>query len=307
MAERGKLYQALKALVPRQLRKAVRATLNRTYFASAARRALWRLAYPRKGRPHDLGAELIVSLTSYPPRFSTLHQTIACLLDQTVRPDRLILWIALDDLRVLPKRVTNLETRGLEIRTCEDLRSYKKLVPVLEAFPEAFIATADDDLYYPPDWLEELVTGADRSTIVCHRAHRLVRRADGKLAPYLDWEFDVQDQRARESSSDLVPTGVGGVFYPPHSLHPMVANRALFEALCPHGDDLWFYWCARMADTPCRKVGGRLRLIVWEGTRESALWNSNERGGNDQMLRALQAKFPLTWPVQPFLTSTDAT
>jgi hypothetical protein len=35
---------------------------------------------------------------------------------------------------------------GLEIRTCRDLRSVKKLVPALEEFPRAFIATADDDL-----------------------------------------------------------------------------------------------------------------------------------------------------------------
>jgi hypothetical protein len=223
-----------------------------------------------------------------------LHLTLACLLDQTVKADRVILWVAHDDRRLLPKRVVRLERRGLEIRNCDDLRSYKKLIPALEAFPAAFVATADDDTYYSADWLELLVDGVDASTITCHRAHRLVLDADGKLAPYLDWDFDVQDGRARARSIDLLPTGVGGVLYPPHSLHPMVTDRSLFEALCPDGDDLWFYWCARMAHTTARKVGGRMRLIDWEGTRHNALWNSNSLGGNDRMISALQAKFPLT-------------
>lgn len=252
------------------------------------------MAWPRQGRPHGLGGELIVSLTSYPPRFPTLHRTIRSLLDQTVRPDRLILWIAHVDLGLLPKRVNRLQARGLEIRTCDDLLSYKKLIPALEVFPDAFVATADDDTYYPSDWLETLVDGVDRSTITCHRAHRLVSDGNGKLAPYLDWEFDVQDDQAREPSTDLVPTGVGGILYPPHALDPIVTDRSLFQGLCPHGDDLWFYWCARMAGTPCRKVGHRMRRISWEGTQDSALWNANERGGNDRMIRALQAEFPLT-------------
>ena len=43
-----------------------------------------------------------MSLTSYPPRFGTLHLTLACLLDQSVKPDHLILWIAREDIKELP-------------------------------------------------------------------------------------------------------------------------------------------------------------------------------------------------------------
>jgi len=115
--------------------------------------ASWRLRHPRRGRAHNLGSELIVSLTSHPPRFPTLHLTLGCLLDQSFRADRVILWIAHDDMALLPAAVRKLERRGLEIRACDDIRSYKKLVPALEAFPHAFIVTADDDLELAPDWL----------------------------------------------------------------------------------------------------------------------------------------------------------
>ena len=239
------------------------------------------------GRPHGLPGELIVSLTSYPARFSTLHLTLRSLLAQSVMPDRVLLWVAHDDVAALPEEVSGLVRHGLTIRACDDIRSYKKLIPAIEAFPDAFIVTADDDLYYPSDWLEMLVTGAaDDHSIRAWRTHRLKRDAQG-IAPYMRWPLDVQDDRARQPSADLLPTSGGGALYPPRSLHPSVTDRGAFQRLCPNGDDLWFYWCARMAGTPVRKVGGRMKLITWAGSQDDSLWADNRLGGNDRMIRAL--------------------
>jgi hypothetical protein len=253
----------------------------------------FRQRYHRRGKPHPLPGELIVSLTSYPARFPTLHLTLACLLDQSVKPDRVILWIAYEDMAMLPASVLELQERGLEIRSCEDLRSYKKLIPALEAFPHAFIATADDDLYYRVDWLKELVEGltSEGDVITCHRAHRMKQTPNGPLLPYLEWQFDVQDEHSRRPSDDLLPTGVGGMLYPPQSLDPCVTQRQLFRRLCPGGDDLWFYWCARMAGTRFKKVGGKLWLLNWPGSQQTSLWAVNEAGGNDAMIAALQEEF----------------
>lgn len=261
-------------------------------FTFAAKRRLNRKR-PRQG--HDLPGELIVSLTSYPSRFATLHLTLACLLDQTVRPDRVVLWIAEQDVDELPPTVTSLEAHGLEIRTCDDLRSYKKLVPALRDYPDAWIATADDDVYYGRRWLAELVQGlgSGKTLITCHRAHRIRRDRGGKIAPYLTWRFDVQDDRARRPSTDLLPTGVGGILYPPGSLDSRVEAQTLFQRLSPAGDDLWFYWCARLAGAKYRKVGGKLRLVSWPATQEAALWNENEGGPNDRAIAALEREFPL--------------
>ncbi|MFD2440114.1 hypothetical protein ACFSS8_08530 [Paracoccus kondratievae] len=43
--------------------------------------------------PHGLRAPLIVSLTSYPARFASLHLVLRSVLQQTVRADRVILWL----------------------------------------------------------------------------------------------------------------------------------------------------------------------------------------------------------------------
>jgi hypothetical protein len=99
-------------------------------FLASAQQFVFSHAYqvPGSQRPHNLPSELIVSLTSYPRRFPILDFAIRSLLNQTVRPDRVILWLAEDDVTYLPSAVRRLA--GLEIRTCRDLRSFKKLVPL---------------------------------------------------------------------------------------------------------------------------------------------------------------------------------
>jgi hypothetical protein len=235
----------------------------------------------------------MISLTSYPARFGSLHLTLGCLLDQTVAADRIVLWIADEDVDALPTHVRELERRGLQISTCDDLRSFKKLIPALQAYPNAYIVTADDDVYYRPDWLEMLVAGAvdEKRTVICHRAHRLRRQANDRIAPYAQWQRDVRDLAARSPSADLVPTGVGGVLYPPGALDRSVCERAQFERLCPNGDDLWFFWMARAAGTRHKKVGPKFWQISWASTQASALWASNEAGGNDAMIAALEKEF----------------
>jgi hypothetical protein len=254
-----------------------------------------RLKSPMPGRGHGLTGELIISLTSYPARFGSLHFTLACLLDQSVKADRAILWIAHQDLNKLPPEVRDLEQRGLEIRACDELRSFKKLIPALEVFPDAFIATADDDVYYPRDWLETLVAGVQKGVVTCYRAHRMMRAAGGELAPYSMWVNDVQDRGARQPSIDLLPTGAGGILYPPQSLDPRVTDASLYQRHCPNGDDLWFYWCARLAGTRHRKVGGKLQLVPWPDSQQSSLWSTNEAGGNDRMIAGLQSAFGRTF------------
>lgn len=249
-------------------------------------------------RHHSLSKPLIISLTSFEPRFATLHLTLKSLLGQSVAPDQIILWIAQDDLSLLPSRVRRLRQRGINIRACEDIGSYKKLICALEEFPGAFIATADDDMFYEPGWLEELISGLDssRNLIVCHRAHRIVLDDGGGIAPYECWEVNVQDETARSASKDLVPTGCGGVLYPPNCFSSEVFDRRLFRRLAPTADDLWFYWMARRAGTEVAKVGGKFAMMEWPNPGASRLWDVNRAGANDRQVENLLSEFgnPIT-------------
>jgi protein O-GlcNAc transferase len=139
---------------------------------------------------HNLPAPLIVSLTSYPARFSTLPLTLKCLLSQSMHPDRIILWIAHEDKQELTKDILAFKKKGVEIKFCEDLRAFKKIIPTLELEPDTYIVTADDDAFYPPEWLEKLVTCAQENPgeVIAHRVRRIQLGENGFPRSYLDWK-----------------------------------------------------------------------------------------------------------------------
>lgn len=258
--------------------------------ASRLRIAAARLELARRpifqgpGVPHGLSTELVVSLTSYPARFAMLPLTLRCLLSQSVRPNRVVLWLAHEHMALLPGAVTRLCEHGLEVRPSADLGSYKKIVPALAAFPQATIVTADDDLYFPADWLARLV-GAWKhrpDSLPCHRAHRMRHDAAGKLQPDRQWDFDIADSPA---DGGIFPTSGAGVLYPPGAFDKDVGREDLFGELCPFADDIWLYWMARRKGWRFRKVGPVQRLVTWELSQASALSHYNlDQGGNDLQL-----------------------
>ncbi|MDH3239926.1 MAG: glycosyltransferase [Alphaproteobacteria bacterium] len=255
-------------------------------FLAALQLVLYHRAYGRakQSRQHGLPGELIISLTSFPRRFPTLQYTLQSLRDQTIRADKIILWLAEQDVPLLPEAVRKM---GVRIEAVPDVRSFKKLVFAIERYPEAFIATADDDVFYKPDWLEDLVEGFDPAdpSIVCHRAHRLPAGIGSSIAEYREWEWDVQDEKARQPSPDLMPTGLGGVLYFPGCLHRDVTNIQAFTELCPDADDLWFVWQAHRAGSRYKKVGKAFPLLYWAGTQTECLFNSNADENNVQLRR----------------------
>lgn len=241
-----------------------------------------------KGRPHNLPGPLIVSLPSYPARFPALARTIRGLLNQTIRADRTVLWLAEEDVALVPQNVSDLRALGLEIRTCVDLRSFKKIIPSLKAWPDAYIVTADDDLYYEPRWLEKLVDGVvpGEPVIVCRRAHLF-----SSLRPYKHWHLDFIT--SGELRDDLFPTGCGGVVYPPDSLDRSVMDVANILSLCPDADDVWLYVMGKRRGVKYRQVGGGFAQISWGGTQGQTLGNVNIETGNDQQLAAVMKEYPL--------------
>jgi hypothetical protein len=249
--------------------------------------------FKRLGRPHGLPAPLIVSLTSYPARFPTLPLTLKCLLSQTVNPDRVILWIAHEDKDALTTEIHKLRKDGLEVKFCEDLKSYKKIIPTLKLEPGAFIVTADDDTYYPSTWLEEFVVAFndDVKDVLCQRSHQIRLNEEGNPRPYVEWDYVANKT---ETSSLSLPTGNGGILYPPGIFHPDVLKAEIFNELCPRADDVWLYWMVRLEGGKYRKVGPERVYWAWPDSQSSALWLGNvttAEGGNDSQIQAMVEKF----------------
>ncbi|ART64454.1 tetratricopeptide repeat protein [Kushneria marisflavi] len=243
---------------------------------------------PVKPRFHGLPGDLIVSLTSYPGRFSTLWATLQSLLTQTVAPDRVVLWIAQDDREKLPENVLSLvASSGLEVHYCEDIRSYKKIVPTLKEWPEAYIATADDDIYYPPTWLEELVeaTQPGKKEIAAHRIHKIQMNKELEILPYKEWEWN--STRAFDADALNFPTSGAGVLYPPNCFHKDVSNESIFKEACSDADDIWLYVMARLNGYSFKHTG-RIGFVTWPSTQAETLWHKNiSEGENDIKIKRL--------------------
>lgn len=242
-------------------------------------------------RPHGLPSPLIVSLTSYGPRLASLHLTLKCLLRQSVRPDAIRLWLTEQDMQALPPQVRALASQGISLELTEDLKSYKKIIPTLTARPDAFIVTADDDVYYHARWLEELVEGwsSEDGAIVSRRARKIPLRPDGTPEPYVNWRWT---HEAGLISAAMLPVGVGGVLFPPGSLDPLALDAGLFMQLCPTADDLWLYWMARKAGRRFKKVARQRTYFYWPRTQDVGLANTNRwAGGNDAQIARMIERF----------------
>ncbi|TCF96627.1 hypothetical protein BZM26_36480 [Paraburkholderia strydomiana] len=241
--------------------------------------------------------DILVSLTSYPARISTVSETIKSIVAQSFKPEKILLWLAEDQFpnkeEDLPVQLLELKSEGLSIEWCDDLRSYKKLIPALQQYPGKTIVTADDDILYERNWLAQLVIThlQERSAIVCHRAHRVSLDEGGNFSPYVDWAKWI---KGGEPSFDHVFTGCGGVLYPAGSLHESATDRDTFISICPSGDDLWFWGMAVLKGNKVRVVkDSSFKLTHVPGTQETALWMSNVRKGvNDLMLQALDTRYP---------------
>lgn len=242
---------------------------------------------------------LIVSLTSYPKRINTIHQCIRSLLDQSVKPQTLILWLAEEQFprkeQDLPESLLSLTNEGLTISWCNDLKSYKKIIPTLKQYPDSIIVTADDDIIYPRDWLLQLIVSYIRNpqSIHCHRAHRVKMLADGYPASYQKWDRAGKNISVNSSYRNFF-TGVGGVLYPPHSLFRDVTRDDIFMQQLPSGDDIWLWGMALLQGTKIQRVRySDFSLNFVEGSQEFALHRKNDQGGmNDVMIKNLLSIYP---------------
>ena len=226
--------------------------------------------------------KVIISLTSFPERIPYVHKAICSMLHQTYKPDMVILWLAEtqfpgkeDDL---PQKLLSLHQYGLTIKWIEkDIKSYKKLIPALRAYPEDIIVTADDDVYWPSEHLSKLVHGLQErpDEIQCHRITRI---------HYEDGLFDatIRSQEMYGSSkycNKLV--GAGGVVYPPHCLDEEVFNEKAYLELAPTSDDIWFWAMALKRGTRIHWLEDPdVDLLYVEGTQEKTpcLCKTNDTG-----------------------------
>lgn len=242
----------------------------------------------KKGAFLSREVPVIVSITSYDGRFEDLVISLYSLLNQSFQPDRIILWLSDEyDLNSLPYEITRFIKNGLEIRFVKDIRSYTKIIYALKEFSEAIIVTADDDIYYPKNWLKKLYYSyiSNPEDIHVHRAHRAVIGQ-----PYESWEKHVREESAR---FDNFLTGVGGALYPPKCFSAEVLRDDIFLKYAPYADDVWLWVMALVNNRKIRVVKNHIKTLTCVNIfrqifqTSKTLYAHNSAGGNDEQLENL--------------------
>ena len=241
---------------------------------------------------------LVLSMTTYPKRIDDVHYAIFSILNQSILPEKFILWLTRDEFPLLeqglPESILQFKRFGLEIRFTDAMRSFQKIIPTLRDFPNSVIVTADDDIFYPCDWLKSLYDSYldAPSKIYAHRMHR-VEIINDKIASYAYWSKCIVSKVPTPLN---FATAVGGVLYPPNVFEKEVLNKSSFLKLCPMADDVWIWAMAVFSGvqivSPMNTLQGELIFINPERelgyTEDKTLSMLNVMGGcNDRQIDAV--------------------
>ena len=240
----------------------------------------------------NVNNNIIVSLTSYGRRVSNnvVYYTVCSILRQNIKPDKIVLSLDYTNWNEdnLPPKLLSLKSKGVEFLFCEDLKSYKKLVPTLEKYPEYTIITVDDDCIYPRNALTQLLEEHEKnpSDIICLYAMNPIVE-EGVPVHYKDWGV----LKKYTEGKFVFPIGAAGVLYPPDSLCGFVSDKELFQKLSPLADDIWFWFCALYKGTnkifvPRKKETFSFDMLYQNTHKGSSLTHTNKhQGKNDEQFK----------------------
>lgn len=281
---RAKQKRKLEAILTRHK------TINRCHYLEGQT-----LHSQKSGTGNDLQHELVVSLTTFGKRIHDAYLTIESIMQQSLKPDRIVLCISAEDFseESLPEMLRLQQQRGLEFLFCEkDLGPYTKYHYTLQKYPDSLLITVDDDFLYPTDTIDQLHKAyiQNPGTIFCHRGHGMTRGEGGALNPYRHWDWSNTNFQI---SKMIFPTGVGGVLYFPGCFDPEISNVDAFLKLAPNADDVWLKAMSLKKGTPCGIVPGTrhfmTNFLTIEGSQETSLKRHNKHSphGNDHKIKAV--------------------
>ncbi len=241
---------------------------------------------------------ITISLTSFPARIEIAGLAIKTLFHQTLKPDRIILFLAaaqFPDHR-LPPLLQDLQHCGLEIRFCEeDLRSHKKYYYTLqEQKTNELVITYDDDLIYPENSIELLYRKHLQypECIVANRGGRITLQG-GRPLPYAQWKLCC-DEGVNKPSMKIFPSTGGGVLYPYGSVNQEAFRLEAMKECAFSADDLWMRFMSALNGTEVvktRKYHRTFTVLDNSQTESLQIMNCLE-GGNDLAVSKLSSRYP---------------
>ncbi len=142
----------------------------------------------------------IVSLTSYPARIEYVYKTIQSLIDQSVKPDLVILWLSEEEFDIsnkeLPKSLSKIQNEDVfVVRWIKgNLKSHKKYFYVLQEYGNEIVITVDDDKIYSKNMIRDLLLSyQENPRCVSARVVRNILVNENGELDYNNWDEEVRE------------------------------------------------------------------------------------------------------------------
>ena len=268
------------------------------FFSKMDNKAILSCAIPAEPLNRDKRDILITaSLTSFPARIEHVYLAIKSLMVQSLKPDRIILWLANEQFpdHVLPKNLTDLEKHGLEIKWCDDLYGHKKYYYCIKEQKEnEVVITFDDDIIYPIDCIKRLIKKHRQfpNCLVCERAQSIIYN-NGEVENPGKWDV-ISNVGVKTPSYSLNPSPGGGCLIPYGAFYKDTYNKEIICKLAYKNDDLWYMFM--VAQNGVRTIKTRKYHKIFsliEGSQTVQMATENVVGNkNVEIMKLLAENYP---------------
>lgn len=249
----------------------------------------------RKLEGKETKEKIIISLTTFPKRNLASVYAIKSLLNQTLQPYKIIVWLANSQYSSLPEEFKKLQELGVEFRFVPDIKSHKKYYFALQEYPNDLIVTVDDDLIFPEDLIEQLyLKHLDfPDAIVCFRGRTIVLNQKGCIEPYEKWLINTS-HGIKSPSFKIMPSTGSGTLYPPNSYNNELFDIEAIKKNALYADDLWVKFITLKKGTKVIKTHDNCRYlspIIIRNDVKLSDYNVTSKG-NDLVIGNLLKKYP---------------
>lgn len=252
-------YGAIKKIITGNIERILRKCAMRARYTCWSIEALYESGLsPNAVGINSVNFEIppIISLTTISSRVDRVSQTIDCITRQTLKPHSINLYISeepylLDQgIQRGNEHLRRIADMGVNIYLTPNIGPYRKQYPLLQQLrgsnisPETLIITLDDDVLYPVNALEQLVSAARMDdAVVAHRGREMVFDG-GRLKSYCEFKAPTSIK-----SQYNLGTGKNGIAYRLKHF-PIDLGEYIGPWLAPTADDIWCKWVTGVRGVP---------------------------------------------------------
>mgnify|MGYP001456719912 CR=1 FL=1 len=109
-------------------------------------------------KSHSQNSEITICMATYPGRFGVIKKAVESLLDQSMPPNKILIHVnESEEIPPLPND-SRIIVSGSSDENITDIGKFKLAADI----HEGIVLTVDDDIHYPPDYVETMVDAVNR-------------------------------------------------------------------------------------------------------------------------------------------------